>query len=102
MAMRSDPRTPVRGVGALNEEADASTAPHRNPTNAPAAEGARSGRVTTPEERRTLIAQSAYLKAERRRFQSNPEQDWLEAEAEFDALQVGAVSPDERPKQVHR
>jgi hypothetical protein len=91
----------VRGIGAL-KEADASTAPHRNPTNAPAAESSRSGRVTTPEERRTLIAQSAYLKAERRRFQSNPEQDWLEAEAEFDALPVGAGSPDERPKQVNR
>jgi len=102
MAMRSDLRTPVRGFGALKEDADASTASHRNPTNAPAAEGARSGRVTTPEERRTLIAQSAYLKAERRRFQSNPEQDWLEAEAEFDALSVGAGSPDERPTQVNR
>jgi hypothetical protein len=92
----------VRGIGALKEEADASTAPHCNPTNAPAAERAGSGRVTTPGERRALIAQSAFLKAERRRFQSNPEQDWLEAEAEFDALPVGAGSPDERPKQVNR
>jgi hypothetical protein len=39
----------------------------------------------TPEERRRLIAQSAYLNAERHGFQNSPEQNWLEAEAELDA-----------------
>ena len=40
-----------------------------------------------PEERRRLIAQEAYLKAERRGFSGgSPEQDWLEAEAEIDGM----------------
>ncbi len=37
--------------------------------------------------RRTLIAETAYLRAERRGFTGgNPEQDWLEAETEIDCL----------------
>jgi hypothetical protein len=40
----------------------------------------------TPEARHALIAEAAYLKAERCAFQGgSPEQDWLEAEAEVDA-----------------
>jgi hypothetical protein len=102
MAMRSDLKTPARGIGAIKEELGPSPASHGIARNAPEAEGARSGTVTTPEERRMLISQSAYLKAERRCFQSNPEQDWLEAEAEFDTLPVGSCSPDERRKQLNR
>jgi len=43
----------------------------------------------TTEERRHKIAQEAYLRAEKRGF--NPDgqmQDWLEAEAKIDALQM--------------
>ncbi len=41
----------------------------------------------TPEERQRLIAQAAYLRAESRGFTGgSPEQDWLEAEIEIDAM----------------
>jgi hypothetical protein len=41
----------------------------------------------TPEARYALIAQSAYLRAERRGFAPGQEvEDWLAAEAEVDAL----------------
>ena len=41
----------------------------------------------TPEARRAMIAQSAYLRAERRGFAPGHEtQDWLAAEEEVDAL----------------
>jgi len=42
--------------------------------------------TVTPEERHGMIAEAAYLKAERRGFRGgSPQQDWLEAEAEIDA-----------------
>jgi hypothetical protein len=41
----------------------------------------------TPEARRTLIAETAYLRAERRGFEPGHEtEDWLAAETEVDAL----------------
>jgi len=41
----------------------------------------------TPEARRALIAENAYLRAERRGFEPGHEtEDWLAAEAEVDAL----------------
>ena len=41
----------------------------------------------TPEARHALIAQAAYLRAERRGFEPGHEaEDWLAAEAEVDAL----------------
>ncbi|HEX4388225.1 MAG TPA: DUF2934 domain-containing protein [Steroidobacteraceae bacterium] len=41
----------------------------------------------TPEERHALIAQNAYLRAERRGFAAGGEtEDWLAAEIEVDAL----------------
>ena len=41
----------------------------------------------TPDERCRMIAEAAYLRAERRGFDSGSElDDWLEAEAEIDAL----------------
>ncbi len=44
-------------------------------------------RAVSPEERRRMIAEAAYLTAERRRFQGgSPERDWLEAEIEVDAM----------------
>jgi len=45
-------------------------------------------RLTVSEEaRRAMIAEAAYLRAERRGFATgNEEEDWLAAEAEVDAL----------------
>ena len=48
----------------------------------------------TAEARRQLIAESAYLRAERRGFAPGREaEDWLAAEAEVDALLKGESSP---------
>jgi len=48
----------------------------------------------TPEARRALIAESAYLRAERRGFAPGREtEDWLAAEAEVDALLKEGGSP---------
>ena len=56
----------------------------KSPTDKPAP--ARVVRVT-PEARRALIAETAYLRAERRGFEPGHEtEDWLAAEAEVDAL----------------
>ncbi len=42
--------------------------------------------VVTDDERRRLIAEAAYLAAERRSFRGgSAERDWLDAEAEIDA-----------------
>jgi len=58
-------------------------APLNAPLNAPVATRVR----VTPEARRALIAENAYLRAERRGFQFGHEtEDWLGAEAEVDAL----------------
>ncbi|MBZ5640828.1 MAG: DUF2934 domain-containing protein [Acidobacteriia bacterium] len=47
---------------------------------------------TIPQnQRRKLIAEAAYLKAERRGFRGGtPERDWLDAEAEVDAILLHA------------
>jgi hypothetical protein len=45
----------------------------------------------TPDVRRTMIAEGAYLRAERRGFvPGHDTEDWLAAEAEVDALLKGA------------
>src|SRR2546429_9072514 len=54
----------------------------------------------TPEARRGMIAEGAYLRAERRGFAPGHEtEDWLAAEAEVDVLLKGAHggSAPERP-----
>ena len=44
----------------------------------------------TPEQRQHMIAEAAYYRAEQRSFQGgDPQQDWLEAEAEIDHMLVG-------------
>jgi len=53
---------------------------------APAA-GAAPGITVSEEARRAMIAEAAYLRAERRGFAAgNEEEDWLAAEAEVDRL----------------
>ena len=47
--------------------------------------------ILTPEERRRMIAEAAFLRAQNRGFSGgNPEQDWLEAEAEIDRMYAPA------------
>ncbi len=64
-------------------------APPRRPASAtPAvASGASAGITVSEDARRAMIAQAAYLRAERRGFAPGGElEDWLAAEAEVDAL----------------
>ena len=65
-------------------------APRRRaaPAPAPAAAAGASTRMTvSADARRAMIAQAAYLRAERRGFEpGHEEEDWLAAEAEVDAL----------------
>ena len=63
-------------------------APRRRTAAPKASESAASKGTTVSEDaRRAMIAQSAYLRAERRGFTPGyEEEDWLAAEAEVDAL----------------
>lgn len=46
-----------------------------------------SDKAVSPEQRQHMIAEAAYYRAEQRGFQGgNPQQDWLESEAEIDKL----------------
>lgn len=57
------------------------------PVKAAAAAGAATGITVSEDARRAMIAQAAYLRAERRGFAGGSEvDDWLAAEAEVDAL----------------
>jgi hypothetical protein len=50
--------------------------------------------VIDPEHRRALIAEAAYLRAERRNFAPGYEvDDWLSAESEVDTLLTVGVPP---------
>jgi len=60
----------------------AKSAPSRKKTTRKAT----AARLITVEERRRLIAEAAYLRAEARGFTGgSPEEDWVKAEAEVDA-----------------
>lgn len=51
------------------------------------AASAKAPQMVSSEERRSMIEQAAYLRAERRGFQGgDPLADWLESEKEVDAL----------------
>jgi hypothetical protein len=57
------------------------------PVNPAAAAGAAAGITVSEDARRAMIAQAAYLRAERRGFTPGGEvEDWLAAETEVDAL----------------
>lgn len=48
----------------------------------------------TEDQRRAWIAEGAYYKAEKRGFfPAHVEQDWLEAEQDFEALSQGDLTP---------
>ena len=57
-------------------------------TTAPAV-GAPSRRSVSADERRRMIAEAAYYRAERLGGRVDPTRNWLEAEAEIDAMLVG-------------
>ncbi|MFA7386314.1 MAG: DUF2934 domain-containing protein [Thiohalobacteraceae bacterium] len=76
-----------------------SPAPAKNPTKAATAvrkpSNGKTPRELSAELRREMIAEAAYLRAERRGFSAgDPTEDWLEAEREVDLLLA------ERPGQV--
>jgi hypothetical protein len=55
------------------------------------------GVAVSPEERRRLIAEAAYYRAQQRGFcGGDPIQDWLEAEAEVTLKLARALPPRER------
>lgn len=56
---------------------------------------AAAGMAVSADERRAMIAQAAYLRAERRGFAPGSEvEDWLAAEADIDALlEAGNIGP---------
>jgi hypothetical protein len=59
-------------------------------TNPAVVAGAAKAKGLTEEERRRMIAETAYYLAERRGFVGgSPEQDWLEAEAQIDRMLGG-------------
>ncbi len=68
----------------------AARTPAKKPrTGRPAAAGPHSGKAgrVSPAERQRFIAEAAYFKAEQRGFAEGGElDDWIEAEAEIDAL----------------
>ena len=76
-----------------------------NPTNTGGLSPARNGdrNEGSAEERRASIAESANMKTKRRGLQGYVEQDWLEAEAEFDErseLRARSDSTGELPQQL--
>jgi hypothetical protein len=93
MATRRLPDAPKSAdTASTTETAGAPTAARARKT--PAEKPARVVRVT-PEARHALIAETAYLRAERRGFAPGHEtEDWLAAEEEVDVLlKVGRDSP---------
>ena len=56
----------------------------------PAAKRASSSKsVFTPEQRYLMVAEAAYYRSERQGFMGDPVQNWVEAEAEIEALFSG-------------
>src|SRR5579864_6104052 len=78
MAKSRTPETP--GRSRVAPIADAAAARAKRPSST-------TGVAVTDEARRTMIAENAYLRAERRGFTpGNEDADWLAAEQEVDAL----------------
>ena len=78
MAKSRTPETPGRSRAA--PIADAAVARAKRPSGTTSV-------AVTDEARRTMIAENAYLRAERRGFTpGNEDADWLAAEQEVDAL----------------
>jgi hypothetical protein len=83
------PPAPAAGERAPGERPTAHAAPaavERAPAQAALRPGTRPGPISA-EERRKMVAEAAYFRAQRRGFQGgSPDRDWMEAEAEIDAI----------------
>lgn len=80
---------PARTTDTTPPGVEKATTPRRRtaPEQSAAAPGAATRISVSPEARRAMIEQAAYLRAERRGFApGNETEDWLAAEAEVDAL----------------
>jgi hypothetical protein len=86
--METEKKLAARKTVAAKKKTAAAPAPSKARKKSPtAAKAAKPRHGIPPEERQRLIAQAAYLRAERRGFSGgSPEQDWLLAEAEIDAM----------------
>jgi hypothetical protein len=86
--METEKKTAARRTGTPKKMAASAPAPSKTRKKTPtAAKAAKPRHGIPPEERQRLIAQAAYLRAERRGFSGgSPEQDWLLAEAEIDSI----------------
>jgi len=80
------PRTPAPSTTETSTARTSSSASRKTPAvRAPSA--GRSPMSVSAETRRAMIAEAAYLRAERRGFVAgNEEEDWLAAEKEVDVL----------------
>lgn len=71
--------------------ATAKTAPARSTVASKPAAKQPAAKVISSEERHRLIAEAAYLLAEKRGFQGgSPEQDWFDAAAQVDQVIMGS------------
>jgi len=87
-AAKSAPRSRSRSTA--KRAPDATTVVAAATRVEPAAGTERIAKALSPEQRRAMIAEAAYFKAERRGFVGgDPAQDWREAEAEIDARLLG-------------
>ncbi len=86
--METEKKTTAKRTGVARKKIVGAAAPAKTRRKATtAAKPAPSRHAITPEERQRLIAQAAYFRAERRGFTGgSPDRDWLEAEAEIDAM----------------
>lgn len=77
-------KAPPAAAGA-QVSASQAAAPQAATPPAPARTAPRPAAISA-EARRQMIAEAAYFRAQRRGFQGDPDRDWIEAEAEIDAL----------------
>jgi hypothetical protein len=89
------PTQPSPGTrGSRRSTAKAADPKGARPTRSQAVDAATPAPVIDPEQRRALIAEAAYLRAERRNFAPGfEEDDWLSAESEVDTLLTLGVPP---------
>ncbi len=84
--MEPGKKTRTRTTAVAREKGALSTAKAGGTKKTAGAQDAGRPAFIAEEDRRRLIAEAAYLAAERRSFQGgSAEQDWIEAEAEIDA-----------------
>jgi hypothetical protein len=82
------PRTRKRAAAPKTPPAAPPTTYAAAPTTRPAASltPAAPRAAVSAEERRRMISEAAYFRAQRRGFRGDPVRDWAEAEAEIDAM----------------